>query len=296
MPELPEVEVARRNLEKWLRRQKLTKVELSPRVFEGNAPAFAQKLVAHTVQEVERRGKWLRLQCDHELVLFSHLGMTGKWVLRKHDDPPQPYERARLDNARRSVRYVDPRLFGTLVGASGDTAPNAWRALGPDALVDGVDAAQLQSKLAKRRKTIKETLLDQTVLAGVGNIQAAEALWRAKIHPERAADSLTKAEVAALADGIVASIRDTLAREDGPEITYVEEAGAENPFDVYGKQGQACPRCGTTLVRIVQGGRSTVYCPKCQRLKAGKAADGKTRVARVKGVPKSRGARVKGLP
>ena len=114
MPELPEVEVARRNLEKWLRRQKLTNVELSPRVFEGNAPAFAQKLVAHTVQEVERRGKWLRLQCDHELVLFSHLGMTGKWVLRKHDDPPQPYERARLDNARRSVRYVDPRLFGTL--------------------------------------------------------------------------------------------------------------------------------------------------------------------------------------
>jgi formamidopyrimidine-DNA glycosylase len=131
---------------------------------------------------------------------------------------------------------------------------------------------QLQARLARRKKSIKETLLDQKVLAGVGNIQAAEALWRAKIHPERRADTLTTAETRALADGIVGSIRDTLAREDGPEITYVEEAGAENPFDVYGKQGQPCPRCGTTLVRLVQGGRSTVYCPKCQKLKLPRAA------------------------
>lgn len=272
MPELPEVEVARRNLDKWLRGQKLTMVELSPRIFvalgQGNAPTFAKNLVAHTVRTVERRGKWLKLQCDRELVLFSHLGMTGKWVLRKHDDPPQPYERARLDSARRSVRYLDPRLFGTLVGTGGDDAPSAWRALGPDALADGVDVAALHAKLAKRKKTVKETLLDQTVLAGVGNIQAAEALWRAKIHPERAAASLTTAEVRALAEGIAGTIRDTLAREDGPEITYVEEAGAANPFDVYGKQGEPCPRCRTTLVRIVQGGRSTVYCPKCQKPKA----------------------------
>jgi formamidopyrimidine-DNA glycosylase len=268
MPELPEVEVARRNLEKWLRKQTLTQVELSPRIFVGNAPAFTKKLTGRTIRKVERRGKWLRLECDGDVVLFSHLGMTGKWVLRKHDDPPQPYERARFDSARRSVRYLDPRLFGTLVGAVGDATPAAWSALGPDALVDGVDAARLQSKLARRRKSIKETLLDQTILAGVGNIQAAEALWRAKIHPERAADSLTTAEVRALADGIVGSIRDTLAREDGPEITYVEESGAENPFDVYGKEGEPCPRCGTTLLRIVQGGRSTVYCPKEQKLKA----------------------------
>jgi formamidopyrimidine-DNA glycosylase len=271
MPELPEVEVARRNLEKWLRRQTLTQVELSPRIFVGNAPAFAKKLRGRTVVAVERRGKWLRLGLDDDLVLFSHLGMTGKWVLRKQADPTLPYERARLDSAKRSVRYIDPRLFGTLVGAIGDDAPAAWRALGPDALVDGVDPTQLQAKLARRKKSIKEALLDQTVLAGVGNIQAAEALWRAKIHPERRADTLTAKEVGALADGIVGSIRDTLAREDGPEIVYVEEAGAENPFDVYGKQGQPCPRCGTTLMRLVQAGRSTVYCPKCQKVKAVRA-------------------------
>jgi formamidopyrimidine-DNA glycosylase len=225
-----------------------------------------------TVRAVERRGKWLRLVLDGERALFSHLGMTGKWVLRAHDAPPERYERARLDTAKRSVRYLDPRLFGTLVGVRGERAPASWTLLGPDALVDGVDAAKLHARLARISRSIKETLLDQTIVAGVGNIQAAEALWRARIHPERAASSLSTAEVRTLARAIEASIRDTLARQEGPEIIYVEEAGADNPFDVYAKQGEPCPRCGTTLRRIVQGGRSTVLCAKCQPRRVGKRA------------------------
>jgi formamidopyrimidine-DNA glycosylase len=273
MPELPEVEVARRNLERWLRGHKLVHVELSPRVFVGKAPAFAKKLCGRTMRVAARRGKWLHLRFDDELSLFSHLGMTGKWVLRRHADPPQRFERARLDSARRSVRYLDPRLLGRLRPAHGDEAPATYRALGPDALTDGIDIVQLHKKLQRRKKSIKETLLDQTVLAGVGNIQAAEALWRARLHPERPADSLTADEVAALAAGIAGSIADTLAREDAPEITYVEEAGADNPFAVYGKQGEPCPRCKTTLVRILQGGRATVFCPQCQPpAKAGRGA------------------------
>lgn len=265
MPELPEVEVARRNLERWLGRGRLVRVELSPRIFYGAAaPAFARRLVGRSVRAVERRGKWLRLVCDGGIELFSHLGMTGKWVRRAHDDPPERFERARLDTARRSVRYVDPRLFGRLHADLGASPPAAWLALGPDALVDGVDARRLHAQLQRRKRSIKETLLDQTVLAGVGNIQAAEALWRARLHPERAASSLTAAEARALARGIETSIRDTLARDDGDEITYVEEAGAANPFDVYGKQSEPCPRCGTRLRRIVQGGRSTVFCRRCQ--------------------------------
>lgn len=276
MPELPEVEVARRNLEKWLERGTLVRVELSARLFVvsgvGGAAAFARALHGRTVVGVERRGKWLRLALDGELALFSHLGMTGKWVLRAHDDPPQRFERGRLDSARRSVRYLDPRLFGTMQGARGDATPAAWSALGPDALVDGVDAARLHARLARITRSIKEALLDQTILAGVGNIQAAEALWRARINPTRPASSLAPAEVGALARGIEASIRDTLAREDLPEITYVEEAGAENPFDVYGKHGEPCPRCGATLERIVQGGRSTVFCRRCQPRRAARRA------------------------
>jgi len=99
----------------------------------------------------------------------------------------------------------------------------------------------------------------------VGNIQAVEALWRARLDPLRPASSLSRREVAALAAGITGSIHDTLAREDGPEIRYVEELGADNPFDVYGKDGEPCPRCKTILTRVVQGGRATVFCPRCQR-------------------------------
>jgi formamidopyrimidine-DNA glycosylase len=272
LPELPEVEVARRNLEKWLRRSKLVRVELSPRVFIGRAPAFATTLRGRTVRAVERRGKWLRLALDGDVALFSHLGMTGKWVLRPRDAPPERFERARLDTAKRSVRFVDMRLFGTLQGARGDAAPSAWKELGPDALVDGVDAARLHARLGRRSRSIKEALLDQTLLAGVGNIQAAEALWRAKLNPMRTASSLSLDEVRRLARAIEASIRDTLAREDAPEITYVEEPGADNPFDVYGKHGEPCPRCKTKLQRIVQGGRSTVFCPRCQPRRAARRA------------------------
>jgi len=264
LPELPEVEVARRNLEKWLKRGTLVRVELSPRLFIGRARPFAEAMRGRTVRAVERRGKWLRLVLDEELALFSHLGMTGKWVLRPRDAPPERFERARLDTAKRSARFVDMRLFGTLQGVRGDAAPSAWKELGPDALVDGVDAAQLHARLSRISRSIKEALLDQTIVAGIGNIQAAEALWRAKINPMRAASSLAARELAALARAIEASIRDTLAREDSDEITYVEEAGAENPFDVYGKHGEPCPRCRMKLQRIIQGGRSTVYCGRCQ--------------------------------
>jgi formamidopyrimidine-DNA glycosylase len=268
VPELPEVEVARRNLERWLRRGQLVRAELSPRVVVGQARALSEKLCGRTLKSVERRGKWLRLIFDGELALFSHLGMTGKWVLRDRDDPPQRFERGRLDSARRSVRYLDPRLLGRMRLMRGDELPRTYAALGPDPLVDGIDVVQLHNKLLRKRtKTIKETLLDQTVLAGVGNIQAAEALWRARVHPARLAPSLTAAETQTLVRGISSSIADTLAREQSPEITYVEEPGAENPFSVYGKQGEPCPRCRTTLVRIVQGGRATVFCPRCQPLR-----------------------------
>src|SRR6266513_1101088 len=146
MPELPEVEVARRYLEKWLRSATLTRVELSPRLYYGgSAPVFAKRLVGRRIARVERRGKWLRLVSDGKWVLYSHLGMTGKWVLRKHDDPPQRFERARLDT----------RLFGRLFGLAADvTPPPAFAALGPDALVDGIDAARLHARLARIKRSV----------------------------------------------------------------------------------------------------------------------------------------------
>jgi formamidopyrimidine-DNA glycosylase len=265
MPELPEVEIAARNLRRWLAGQKIVAARIpATRILRGAAaPALEKRLSGRKVTAVERRGKWLRLGVDRDW-LYSHLGMTGKWVRRGRDEPAHRHERARLDVARASVRYLDPRLFGRLVLRARDEELADWRALGADPLVDGLDADALGATLKRTSRSIKEVLLDQTVIAGVGNIQATEALWRARLHPARRASSLSAAEVRRLVKGIERSIADTLADEEGPEITYVEEPGAPNPFRVYARAGEPCPRCGRRIERIVQAGRSTTLCPKCQ--------------------------------
>jgi formamidopyrimidine-DNA glycosylase len=267
MPELPEVEIAARNLRRWLSGKRITRADFPPsRVLRKLKPtSLSRLLVGRAVEDVARRGKWLRLSLSGGAALYSHLGMTGKWVERPKRAGAERYQRARLDAGRASVRYLDPRLFGRLIASPDGTPPPEWNALGPDPLTDGIDAAWLAERFARTRRSVKETLLDQRLLPGVGNIQAAEALWRARIDPRTAARDLDGKRVRALARAVEASIRDTIAREDSPEITYVEEPGARNPFDVYGKQGQPCPRCGARLARLVQAGRSTVFCPRCQR-------------------------------
>jgi formamidopyrimidine-DNA glycosylase len=266
MPELPEVEIASRNLRRWLGGKTISAAKLeSSRILRGAPPAsFSRLLAKRRVAAITRRGKWIRVDLSGGAALFSHLGMTGKWVKRAPGDGPQRFERARLDAGRVSVRYVDPRMFGRLVAAPrGEPIPE-WTLLGPDPLTDGLDAAALHAVLQRTKRSVKEVLMDQAVIAGVGNIQAAEALHRARIHPARPAASLTLAEVRAIVRGIDATIAFTLGLEDGPEITYVEEPGADNPFRVYGKAGEPCPREKTPIARMVQGGRSTFFCPRCQ--------------------------------
>jgi formamidopyrimidine-DNA glycosylase len=139
-------------------------------------------------------------------------------------------------------------------------------ALGPDPLADGIDARALGEGLAATRRPVKVALLDQSLLAGVGNIHAAEACWRARLDPRRRGDRLRPAEVAALARALRASFRFALSKLDGPEIEYLEEGG-DNPFHVYDRQGRRCrhPGCSGAIRRIVQAQRSTYYCPSCQR-------------------------------
>jgi formamidopyrimidine-DNA glycosylase len=265
MPELPEVEYAARSLRGWLNGKKITAAAVPPSKVAGGD--LAHQIVGRTVTSIERRGKWMRLHLSGGSTLYSHLGMTGKWVKRRASDGPERFERARIDVRGASARYLDMRMFGRLrVLPKGETLPR-WGELGPDPLVDGIDVDALQARLGRTRRSIKETLLDQTVLAGVGNIQASEALWRAKIHPGGSAQAVARdrKRVAALAKGIRDSIDYTL-RAQGPEdeITYVEEPGSDNPFKVYDRGGAPCPRCKTKIRRVVQGGRSTYYCPHCQ--------------------------------
>jgi formamidopyrimidine-DNA glycosylase len=208
--------------------------------------------------------------------LVSHLGMTGKWIRRRAGEAPPSHVRATLElEDGHAIDYRDPRLFGRLVRGTMDQlrALPALAALGPDPL-DGIDAPRLHKVLHGTRRSLKEALMDQRTLAGLGNIQVSEALHRAGLHPARPANRVSLAEVEALASAIVAALRAALDAEDSPDpITYVEEGGP-NPFLVYDRKGKPCMKCRTPIQRIVQGGRSTFFCPTCQPRGGRKRGDG----------------------
>jgi formamidopyrimidine-DNA glycosylase len=262
MPELPDVEVARRHLKRWLVGAIVTAAKCSDAYLArpGHASRFARIFAGRTVEGVARKGKWLRLELDDGGKVFSHLGMTGDWVRVPVDAGPVRFERARIDVARGSkawsVRYVDARRFGRLVAAPDDI--DDWTALGPDPLADGIELPRLSGLFARSRRSVKEILMDQRVLAGVGNILANEALWLARLDPRTAGKALLPEDARAIARGVQAAIR----RELGEGTAYRSQR--EVRFHVYGRGGEPCPRCGQRLTSSTLGGRSTVYCPRCQ--------------------------------
>jgi formamidopyrimidine-DNA glycosylase len=166
------------------------------------------------------------------------------------------------------LHFDDLRLFGRIrlvPGARFEEVPEV-AALGADPLERGIDPARLAEALARSRLPVKVRIMDQAILPGVGNIQASEALFRARLDPRRKGPSLSRREVKALADAVLASIHASIAEQEGPEITYVEEPGSENPFLVYGREGERCPRCRRADIRrVVQAARSTFFCPRCQK-------------------------------
>ena len=269
MPELPEVEFARRSLERWLLGRTIAGVEAPPsRVFRGGDPAaFATALAGRKLRAIDRKGKYLLLAFDRDVGVLAHLGMSGKWVLRRAGEADPRHVRARLLLSRgERVLYDDPRMFGRIALADAGALRELPEiaGLGPDPLVDGLDPADLGARLARTARSVKVALLDQTVLAGIGNIQAAEALFRARIDPRRPARELTRRELRALVKAIEESIAFTLAAQEDPELEYIDEGGP-NPFLVYDRGNAPCPRCRHPLERIVQGGRSPCFCPRCQR-------------------------------
>jgi formamidopyrimidine-DNA glycosylase len=274
MPELPEVEHAARTLRLWLEGATVARARAAPtRLFRaGGRLLFERLLPGCHLAGVERRGKILLLTFAREaekVGVLCHLGMTGKWVRRPTSADPPAHAHARLELERGAVlHYSDPRLFGRIeVHRDADLlALPAVRALGPDPLVDGLDPGALHTRLAKTRRPVKAALLDQALLAGVGNIYATEALFRAKIHPGRPANALSRAEVARLAQGIEASMAAALARPV-EEIAYLSEGThVENPFLVYDRAGERCPRCRRgTIEAITIGGRTSAFCGRCQR-------------------------------
>jgi formamidopyrimidine-DNA glycosylase len=291
VPELPEVEVAARNLRRWGLKKRVRAARPDPRakrIFRPAGPKALEALVGRRLGDVRRIGKNLLLtfegrRADDPVGAWSHLGMTGKWLRRGGRDVAPPSTRVELDlDDGTRLAYVDRRMFGRfqIVPGARFTDIAEIAALGPDPLTDGIDVKAFGARLARLKTPIKVALLDQTLLAGVGNIQASESLFRAKIDPRRPARSLSPAEVKRLADGIRASIDFTLRSfakvgADGgdADIGYVEERTMENPFLVYGRAGEPCPGRRKTgdksdksvIVRIVQAQRATYFCPDCQR-------------------------------
>ena len=230
----------------------------------------AAELEGERVSAVERRGKYLIVRFESGLVLLVHLRMTGGFQHPRNGDADERHLRAvvRLDDGS-DVIYRDVRRFGTwLVLRDDELDPYLARRLGEEPLDAAFSAAGLRDRLRGRRAPIKAALLDQRTLAGIGNIYADEALWRAKIDPRRPAGELTADELRKLHRGIRDALRVGIARQGATLTNYRTPDGArgrmQHEFKVYGRGGEPCPRCGMPIEKTRLGGRGTWFCPHCQ--------------------------------
>jgi formamidopyrimidine-DNA glycosylase len=272
MPELPEVETVRRRLEPQLAGRTLREVEVLD--FRLTAPeppeAVAARLTGRRIESLGRRGKYLLLELDDDAALVVHLRMTGNvlWLSGPPEVPP-PFLRARalLDDGS-YVGYTDVRRFGTWrVAEDGADALLAGK-LGPEPLGDW-SAADLARALAGRKAPVKAALLDQRVVAGVGNIYADEALYAARIHPAAPAGRLSRARVTRVHGAVRAALQAGIDAQGASIRNFRTPDGgygsAQERFAAYGRGGEPCERCGTPLRRTVIAQRGTTYCPRCQR-------------------------------
>ena len=265
MPELPEVESVRRQLAPRFEGRRIQDVTASVQRRYFNVEAAA----GHTVEALRRRGKYLLAELDGNLELVMHLGMTGSFRFREDQWRPDAYVRATFFLDDGVLDFRDVRRFGTLaVVAAGDYRQLATLAkLGPEPLSDDFDRAGFARALQRTSMPVKPWLLSQRPVAGVGNIYADEALWRARISPH--ARSVGPGRAALLWTAIREVLAEAIEREGTTFRDYQMvngESGRNAPFLMaYGQEGLPCPRCGTPMRKIVLGGRGTTYCPTCQR-------------------------------
>jgi formamidopyrimidine-DNA glycosylase len=273
MPELPEVETVRASLEPKLVGHRFEAVEiLDSRLTRPVAPAeVAAELVGERVAAVDRRGKYLIVRFESGLVLLIHLRMTGTLAHSRNGAASKSHVRAvvSLDDGS-DVTYRDVRRFGTWLVLRADELDAYFSArLGLEPLEPGFSAAGLAERLAGRRAPVKAALLDQRTLAGVGNIYADEALWRARIDPRRPAGQLDAREIRVLHRGIRRALEAGIARQGATLRDYRTPDGSsgsmQNEFKVYGRDGEPCLRCGRPIEKTRVGGRGTWFCPGCQR-------------------------------
>ncbi len=270
MPELPEVEVTRLSFADRIRGAEVTGVRLG-KPLRWPLGVASQTLVGQRVGGVTRRGKYLWLALDRGGLLM-HLGMSGSLAFAERVDEPGAHDHFDLVTSRGTLRLTDPRRFGAVVWSPSLTEGDAeklLRRLGLEPFDPAFDGAHRHQGLRRRRVAVKQALLGGDIVVGAGNIYACEALFAAAIDPRTRSDRISRPRAAALAT----AVRETLSRAveaGGSTLRDFRDAhGAAGAFQlearVYGRAGQACVRCGQVVRRIVQGGRSTFFCPGCQR-------------------------------
>ena len=269
MPELPEVETVVRALRLPLVGRTFTEVRnyWPGHIVTPSLPELQRRIHGRTILSITRRAKYLVFSLSGGETLMIHLKMTGHLSVVDPETPPDKYAHTifKLDNEQ-ELRFRDPRKFGRVYLVQ-DPA-KIFGSLGPEPLDNGFTTAVLQKRLQNRKRVLKPLLLDQTFVAGIGNIYADEALFYARLHPERRSDTLSPAEIQALHSAIQKVLKLGIEREGASIDRYVKPDGSkgdmQNAVAVYGRTGDPCYRCGTPIQRIKLGGRSTHFCPTCQ--------------------------------
>ncbi|MDC0886979.1 bifunctional DNA-formamidopyrimidine glycosylase/DNA-(apurinic or apyrimidinic site) lyase [Altererythrobacter sp.] len=271
MPELPEVETTVRGLARFLEGERITRAAVNrPDMRRPFPPQLVQAMTGATISSLGRRAKYGLLHTDRDQTLIFHLGMSGRW--RIDPDEADKHDHFILETEGHHFALCDPRRFGwvDLVDTGMLEAWPSFAAMGPEPLGDELTAAYLKAALAGRKQAIKLCLLDQGIIAGLGNIYVCEALHHAGINPRKPGGKVSGPALARLVQAIKAVLTQSI-RDGGSSLRDYAQPDGElgyfaTRFDVYGREGETCHRSdGGTIRRFAQGGRSTWFCPKCQR-------------------------------
>lgn len=275
MPEMPEVETVRRTLTPLAVGKTIKRVDVwYDKIIVGDVKSFQQQLKGKTIEKIDRYGKYLLFRLG-DLTIVSHLRMEGKYRLTKVDASREKHEHLQFVFTDGSaLRYDDVRKFGRLqlVETGTERIVTGIKHLGPEALSPEFTEDYFAKSLKNKTKKIKNLLLDQTVVAGLGNIYVDEVLWQAKINPVAEPKDLTKQQVQDLYEAINSTIKEAIKLGGTTVHSFLnaegQAGGYQDRLEVYGRAGEDCLRCGGKLVKIKVNGRGTTYCPNCQRLKS----------------------------
>jgi formamidopyrimidine-DNA glycosylase len=283
VPELPEVETVRSGIERHVVGRTVATAEVfNPRAVRRDVSGpdgFAAAMAGRTFLRAERRGKYLWFALDDTEALLAHLGMSGQLTVGDPDRPLSPHVRARFTftDGGPDLRFTDQRTFGHLMLVSvtypddlSRVVPEPIAHIAPDPLEDAFDAKGFAVRLATKKTQVKRALLDQSLISGIGNIYADEALWRARLHWARPTDTLKPAEVSRLLEAVRDVLTEALkAGGTSFDALYVNVNGESGYFDrslnAYGREGEPCGRCGTPIRRDAFMNRSSYSCPRCQK-------------------------------